>query len=125
MSTTQQPHRPGPFKLPNKAHKAGRHRTKGQIDRDTRGRKDAKSLTLRVRRDLNRNERRKALRSNLKQRRQHMVEQNRNLSRAPTLVTVLSFNPELDAARVVERLAGADSDAQIVASDRGNITYLQ
>uniref|UniRef100_A0A914YDT3 Pre-rRNA-processing protein TSR1 homolog n=1 Tax=Panagrolaimus superbus TaxID=310955 RepID=A0A914YDT3_9BILA len=125
MSTEQQQaHRPGPFKLPNKAHKAGRHRTKGQVDRDCRGRKDVKTLSIRTRRDLNRTERRKALRSTLKNQRKKLVEQNRNLNRAPTLVTIISFNAELDAARVVEKLAACDPESQSVASERGNITYL-
>ena len=31
-------HRPGVFKQPNKTHKTGRHRSKGLIHKDTKGR---------------------------------------------------------------------------------------
>lgn len=33
----QQGHRPGIYKQKNKAHKNGRHRTKGEIERDNKG----------------------------------------------------------------------------------------
>lgn len=34
----QETHRPGVFKRPNKSHKTGRHRSKGSISSDSKGR---------------------------------------------------------------------------------------
>ena len=33
----EEAHRPGAFKQQNKTHKTGRHRSKGQLDKDTKG----------------------------------------------------------------------------------------
>ena len=33
----EEQHRPGAFKQQNKTHKTGRHRSKGQLDKDTKG----------------------------------------------------------------------------------------
>ena len=123
--TEQVPHRPGPFKLPNKAHKSGRHRTNRQINRENRGRTDVKSISRRIKRSASRHERRNIKLLQRKVQRQAILEQNRNLSRAPYLVTVISFDEQLDAARVIERLGGADPEAQMSCSDQGNITYLK
>lgn len=38
-SATQQRHRPGALKQQNKTHKHGKHKSKGQMDRDTKGEK--------------------------------------------------------------------------------------
>uniref|UniRef100_A0A7E4VKB0 Pre-rRNA-processing protein TSR1 homolog n=1 Tax=Panagrellus redivivus TaxID=6233 RepID=A0A7E4VKB0_PANRE len=124
MSAPQAAHRPGAFKLPNKQHKAGRHRTKGQIDRENKGRQDAKSLSLRQKRSLSRNERRKVNRHERLVHRRRINDDFHNKERAPYLVTVISFSQELDAALIVERLASADPEASVLASERGNITYL-
>ena len=34
---SQQTHRPGVFKQQNKAHKHGKHRSKGSLERETKG----------------------------------------------------------------------------------------
>ena len=34
---TQETHRPGALKQQNKSHKAGKHRTKGQLEREVKG----------------------------------------------------------------------------------------
>lgn len=119
-------HRPGPFKLPNKTHKPhGRHRTNRQIHRESRGKTDAKGLSRKIKRSASRHERRANSKINRAVHRQHLLEQNRNLSRAPILATIISLSEQIDAARVVERLAGSDAEAEVVASERGNITYLK
>ena len=35
----QETHRPGAFKQQNKSHKTGRHRSKGQVDKQAKGRR--------------------------------------------------------------------------------------
>jgi len=37
MSADQNTHKSGPLKQQNKAHKHGRHRTKGQLDKSHKG----------------------------------------------------------------------------------------
>ena len=37
MASNQNAHKPGPLKQQNKAHKHGRHRTKGQLENSHKG----------------------------------------------------------------------------------------
>jgi pre-rRNA-processing protein TSR1 len=41
----QKTHRPGAFKQQNKTHKTGRHRSKGEIQNNHKGKVDLKSMT--------------------------------------------------------------------------------
>ncbi|XP_022101232.1 pre-rRNA-processing protein TSR1 homolog [Acanthaster planci] len=67
----QETHRSGPFKQQNKAHKTGRHRSKGQIETQGKGRVNVKTQSKKNRHEISKVDRRhQAL-----QRRQHKREE--------------------------------------------------
>ncbi|KAI6242812.1 Pre-rRNA-processing protein TSR1-like protein [Aphelenchoides fujianensis] len=131
MEGAHQSHKPGLFKQPNKKFKTGRHRTKGEINRDQKGRKNVikkqigpgAKLAKRVSRADRIN-----LRKQVRLMKIAATEEQRRLeggsNRAPHLVTILSLDPELLAVEVLERLLKADEEATVTHSERAGLTYL-
>ncbi|GMS84072.1 hypothetical protein PENTCL1PPCAC_6247, partial [Pristionchus entomophagus] len=120
-------HKPGPLKQKPKPHKSGSHRTKGQIDRDARGRTKLKGPA----------QQRKALRAISKEDRRQVSAQNRvsklktiidakranaSGSVAPTLVTLVTLGGLTSSSDLIGSLAGCDET--IVHSKGHNVDYL-
>ncbi|KAH7727402.1 pre-rRNA-processing protein TSR1 isoform X2 [Aphelenchoides avenae] len=127
MSEKPQTYRPSAFKLPNKKHKTGQHRSKREISRDTKGKKDVKALTIRRNHSLSRNERRNQMQQAREQKRDALLTKHRQQGgtyRPPLLTTILSFNVDLGPVNVIRQFLTADSEGSATDSKRGNISYL-
>ncbi|XP_037631809.1 pre-rRNA-processing protein TSR1 homolog [Sebastes umbrosus] len=105
----QQGHRPGVFKQKNKGHKHGKHRTKGEIERENKGRVSVTALTKKQRKEQKRMDRRHKA-SQLRRNKKDMVltEKRRLGTRdgPPHLVAVVSLHALVDAAAVTKLLRG-------------------
>ncbi|KAJ8301575.1 hypothetical protein KUTeg_020562 [Tegillarca granosa] len=77
-SATQQRHRPGALKQQNKTHKHGKHKSKGQMDRDTKGRVSVKALSKKNKQSLKKTDRRHHAQQIRQQKREEILSQKRN-----------------------------------------------
>lgn len=83
-------HRPGAFKQQNKAHKTGRHRSKGQIDNTNKGKVEVKALT-KHRKQQSRDDRKNRLNQLRKTKREEILNKKRligGLNGAPHIVVL-------------------------------------
>ncbi|KAI6188341.1 Pre-rRNA-processing protein TSR1-like protein [Aphelenchoides besseyi] len=126
-----QSHKPGLFKQPNKKFKTGRHRTKGEINRDAKGRKNAFKKQIgpgaKLVKRISRTDR-LSLRKQVRQLKIAATEEQRRLeggaNRAPHLITIISLDSELLSTEVLDCLVKADEEAIVTHSERAGITYL-
>lgn len=84
-------HRPGAMKQQNKGHKHGRHRTKGQIDRDNQGRVNVKTISKKTT-QFKKQERRNLAQQIRKQKRDEALNKKRQrggVSTPPHFVVVV------------------------------------
>ncbi|KAM4742323.1 pre-rRNA-processing protein TSR1 homolog [Anableps anableps] len=103
----QQGHRPGVYKQRNKGHKHGKHRTKGELERENKGRVSVTTLTKKQRKELKKMDRRhKANQLRRTKKDQVLTEKRRLGSRdgPPHLVAVVSLHAKADAGAVTKLL---------------------
>lgn len=89
MSEPQR-HRAGLFKQQNKRHKVGRHRSKGQLDAEVKGKSDVSNQSLSRRKELSRLERKNQAKQIRQSKREESLNRRRMLSSetAPPLLVV-------------------------------------
>ncbi|VDM38950.1 unnamed protein product [Toxocara canis] len=120
-------HRPGPFKQVNKKHKTGRHRAKGTIDGELRGRKDVKALCRAARvlsGKIARRQQANQLRAN---KRNAVLAEKRGLggeNQPPFVVSVLSLAQAYPAEEVVGLLCSCDDTAIRSSSEGGHLNFI-
>lgn len=80
METKQVTHNPGRFKQPNKAHKTGRHRSKGEIDKSNKGKVGIKALTKKSKlNSQNKEQRKNRLNQIRKNKREQILNKKRSI----------------------------------------------
>lgn len=112
VSGEQQPHRPGALKQQNKQHKAGKHRSKGGLERENKGRVEAKLLSKKLRRDLRKLDRRHKASQLRRQRKDAVLLEKRSLGSKdgpPHLVVIVSLHAAIDAQKALKLIQGQDS----------------
>ncbi|KDR22360.1 pre-rRNA-processing protein TSR1 homolog [Zootermopsis nevadensis] len=122
FETSQERHRPGVLKQQNKAHKHGRHRSKGAIDSAIKGRTSAKVFTKKARHELRKEERRNKASQIRQKKRDEILFRKRSLgggSSAPFLIAVISLCDDIDPLGAVEFLKQADEEAVVTQSREG------
>ncbi|XP_076651890.1 tsr1 ribosome assembly factor [Halictus rubicundus] len=118
----QEAHRPGAFKQTNKPHKTGRHRSKGSISSDVKGKVSVKVLSKRVHKNLGKEARRHQSSQIRKKKREDVLQQKRNLggsNSAPILVCVIPLQESLDVQNMLSVLTKADENANVTTSPCG------
>ncbi|XP_060703903.1 pre-rRNA-processing protein TSR1 homolog isoform X2 [Hemiscyllium ocellatum] len=116
----QERHRPGAFKQSNKAHKAGRHRTKGSLEREQRGRVSVKVSTKKLKKQLRRHDRRHHATQIRQQRREAVLAEKRSLGTKegpPHLVGVIVLHSGTSGADVM-RLIRSDETSSVYDLNR-------
>ncbi|XP_064606334.1 pre-rRNA-processing protein TSR1 homolog [Liolophura sinensis] len=120
----QQRHRPGTLKQQNKAHKHGRHRSKGKLEKDTKGRVSVKVLSKKSRHVQKRNDRRNQAHQIRKQRRDEALAKKRSRGgqgTPPYLVAVLPLCDGLDTTSLVNLMKSCDDSLTVIENDQGLI----
>jgi len=123
-------HRAGAFKQSNKSHNTGRHRSKGSVEKENRGRVGAKAVSgarTGKHRQLGKVDRRNKavqLRKIAREEVQARKRQVGGVGHAPLLISVVPLTGHLvdRVPALVERLAGCIEDTQTVKS--GNVTHM-
>lgn len=122
----QDKHRAGAFKQSNKLHKTGRHRSKGSIENEVKGKVAAKTLSKRVRRELRKDERRNQSQQARQKKREEVLAKKRSLGgslAAPLLVVIVPLHEDFDAQSTLSLITGSDQDA-IVAKSQSGVTHV-
>uniref|UniRef100_A0A1A8EPX9 Pre-rRNA-processing protein TSR1 homolog n=1 Tax=Nothobranchius korthausae TaxID=1143690 RepID=A0A1A8EPX9_9TELE len=105
----QQGHRAGAYKQKNKEHKHGKHRTKGEIERENKGRVSVMALTKKQRKEQKKMDRRHKASQLRKNKKDMVLTEKRRLGTRdgpPHLVAVVSLHAGADAAAVIKLLCG-------------------
>ncbi|KAI4878554.1 hypothetical protein NFI96_016743 [Prochilodus magdalenae] len=105
----QQAHRPGIYKQKNKQHKHGKHRTKGEIERENKGRVAVVALSKKQRRELRKMDRRHKANQLRRNKKDMVLTEKRRLGSRdgpPHLVAVISLHAGADAGAVTQILRG-------------------
>ncbi|XP_073348241.1 pre-rRNA-processing protein TSR1 homolog [Pagrus major] len=108
----QQGHRPGIYKQKNKAHKNGRHRTKGEIERENKGRVSVTALTKKQRKEQKKMDRRHKANQLRRNKKDMVLTEKRRLGSRdgpPHLVVVVSLHASVDAGAITKLLRGEDA----------------
>uniref|UniRef100_A0AAR2M2D8 Pre-rRNA-processing protein TSR1 homolog n=1 Tax=Pygocentrus nattereri TaxID=42514 RepID=A0AAR2M2D8_PYGNA len=95
----QQAHRPGIYKQKNKQHKHGKHRTKGEIERENKGRVAVVALSKKQRRELRKMDRRHKANQLRRNKKDMVLTEKRRLGSRdgpPHLVAVISLHAGVD-----------------------------
>ncbi|KAK7483662.1 hypothetical protein BaRGS_00025095 [Batillaria attramentaria] len=107
-------HRPGAMKQQNKGHKHGRHRTKGQIDRDNQGRVNVKTISKKST-QYKKAERRNLAQQIRKQKRDEALNKKRQrggVSTPPLFVVVIPLCGEEHSQNALELLQTAAAEME-------------
>uniref|UniRef100_A0A8C7YVS3 Pre-rRNA-processing protein TSR1 homolog n=1 Tax=Oryzias sinensis TaxID=183150 RepID=A0A8C7YVS3_9TELE len=103
----QQGHRAGIYKQKNKVHKHGKHRTKGDIERENKGRVSVTALTKKQRKELKKMDRRHKANQLRRNKKDMILTEKRRLGSRdgpPHLVVVVSLHAGADAGAVTKLL---------------------
>uniref|UniRef100_A0AAX7V1L9 Pre-rRNA-processing protein TSR1 homolog n=1 Tax=Astatotilapia calliptera TaxID=8154 RepID=A0AAX7V1L9_ASTCA len=116
----QQGHRPGIYKQKNKGHKHGKHRTKGEIERENKGKVSVTVLTKKQRKEQKKMDRRHKANQLRKNKKDMVLTEKRRLGSRdgpPHLVVVVSLHAQADAGAITKLLRGEGAGG-IVHHDR-------
>ncbi|XP_066534389.1 pre-rRNA-processing protein TSR1 homolog [Hoplias malabaricus] len=103
----QQAHRPGVYKQKNKQHKHGKHRTKGEIERENKGRVAVVALSKKQRRELRKMDRRNKANQLRRNKKDMVLTEKRRLGSRdgpPHLVVVISLHTAVDTGTAMQLL---------------------
>ncbi|XP_028276445.1 pre-rRNA-processing protein TSR1 homolog [Parambassis ranga] len=103
----QQGHRAGIYKQKNKGHKHGKHRTKGEIERENKGRVSVTTLTKKQRKELKKMDRRHKANQLRRNKKDMVLTEKRRLGSRdgpPHLVAVVSLHAVVDAEAITKLL---------------------
>ncbi|XP_056329752.1 pre-rRNA-processing protein TSR1 homolog [Danio aesculapii] len=117
----QQTHRPGVYKQKNKQHKHGKHRTKGEIGRENKGRVAIVALTKKQRREMRKKDRRNTANQLRRNKKDLVLTEKRKLGSRdgpPHLVAVIALHSGVDAGAVTKILKG-EGVGGVVREDQG------
>ncbi|XP_046833169.1 pre-rRNA-processing protein TSR1 homolog [Vespa crabro] len=126
ITTKQETHRPGVCKQINKAHKTGRHRSKGTIGNEIKGKTNIKVISKQIHKNLNRDARRHQSSQLRKKKREKVLAQKRNLGgthSAPILICIISLQEDLVLEQIVSKFKNADDTINVYTSPYG-ITHI-
>ncbi|XP_030570385.1 pre-rRNA-processing protein TSR1 homolog [Drosophila novamexicana] len=119
-------HRPGPLKQTNKAHKTGRHRSKGAIDNALKGKVGLKAISHKHKLQQRKEQRRNQMNQLRKNKRDEVLMQKRQLggqNTAPFLVCLLPMHEQIDPNSALAILESCDSEIVVDRSPSG-VVYM-
>lgn len=121
-----QGHRSGSLKQTNKSHKTGRHRSKGTIDNELKGKVSVKTISRAQKREMNKDQRRKQANQIRKNKREEAYSKKRELGgsgAAPFLITIIPLNLNIDPNSALSILEKADLEC-VVQKTNSRTTHI-
>ncbi|XP_043462777.1 pre-rRNA-processing protein TSR1 homolog [Leptopilina heterotoma] len=115
-------HRPGAFKQVNKTHKTGRHRSKGAINNEVKGKVNVKTLSKRMKGELGKEARRHQAQQIRQNKRDEILKAKRrfgSFEAPPILVTIVPLQKDLNIENVKTLFKNVDESANINFSPCG------
>uniref|UniRef100_A0AAV2J1V5 Pre-rRNA-processing protein TSR1 homolog n=1 Tax=Knipowitschia caucasica TaxID=637954 RepID=A0AAV2J1V5_KNICA len=116
----QQGHRPGVYKQKNKGHKHGKHRTKGDLERDNKGRVSVTVISKKQRREQRKMDRRHNANQLRRNKKDMVLAEKRRLGSKdgpPHLVVVVTLHAQV-SANAVTKLLREEGAGGIVHQER-------
>ncbi|KAK6473293.1 pre-rRNA-processing protein TSR1-like protein [Huso huso] len=107
----QQAHRAGVLKQKNKHHKHGKHRTKGEIERENKGRVSVKTLSKKQKKEQRKQDRRHKASQLRRNKKDTVLTEKRQLGSKdgpPHLVAVITLHAGIDAQNALQLLRSAE-----------------
>lgn len=107
-------HNPGIFKQPNKGHKTGRHRSKGEVQRANNGKIDSQTISRKKKDVVSRDQRKNRMIQVRKNKRDEILSKKRcigTLSGCPHIVAIIPLSAEVSCLDIMEVLNKCDSQA--------------
>ncbi|EFN82312.1 pre-rRNA-processing protein TSR1 homolog [Harpegnathos saltator] len=120
--TKQKTHRPGALKQANKQHKTGRHRSKGVINNEQKGKQStAKTLSKCLKKTLGKDARRHQLSQIRKKKCDEILKQKRNNGSisAPHLISVIPLQSDTNIQDIISIIKSMNETANIATSACG------
>ncbi|KAK1158272.1 hypothetical protein AOXY_G23127 [Acipenser oxyrinchus oxyrinchus] len=108
----QQAHRAGVLKQKNKHHKHGKHRTKGEIERENKGRVSVKTLSKKQKKEQRKQDRRHKASQLRRNKKDTVLTEKRQLGSKdgpPHLVAVIPLHAGIDAQNALQLLRSAET----------------
>ncbi|KAG8298608.1 ribosome biogenesis protein tsr1 [Homalodisca vitripennis] len=104
-------HVPGSLKQQNKAHKHGRHKSKGKLETLKRGRVLATKILRKAKHEQNKSERRNQAAQLRHNKRENYLLKKRGLTDAPYLVAMVPLNTNINTSHLLCLFKNADVEA--------------
>ncbi|XP_033213769.1 pre-rRNA-processing protein TSR1 homolog [Belonocnema kinseyi] len=120
----QDAHRPGAFKQVNKSHKTGRHRSKGAINSEVKGKVNVKTLSKRIKSELGKEARRHQAQQIRQNKRDEVLQKKRHFGSAaapPSLIVLIPLQKDINIQDVLTVLKNADETTSIAHSPCGAV----
>ncbi|KAK3578778.1 hypothetical protein CHS0354_035687 [Potamilus streckersoni] len=120
-------HNPGTLKQQNKVHKHGKHKTKGQMDRETKGRVNIKVLTKKSKHVQRKNDRRYQAQQLRKQKREEVLAKKRNRGghgTPPYFVVIVALDKTVDTKAVMDLLKTCDETLVVDEQNEQGIQHI-
>ncbi|XP_030373387.1 pre-rRNA-processing protein TSR1 homolog [Scaptodrosophila lebanonensis] len=117
-------HRPGPLKQTNKAHKTGKHRSKGAIENALKGKVSLKVVSRKHKQQQRKDQRRNQMNQLRKNKREEVWLEKRKLggqNTAPFLVCLLPLHEQIDPRSALAILESCDSELLVENSPNGTV----
>jgi pre-rRNA-processing protein TSR1 len=109
-------HNPGVFKQPNKVHKTGRHRSKGEVSRANNGKVDSQAISRKKKDLISKDQRKNRMFQMRKNKRDEIVSKKRcigSLTGSPHIVSIIPLCGDVSCLDIMEVLNKCDSQAVI------------
>ncbi|EDO37178.1 predicted protein [Nematostella vectensis] len=113
-------HRSGPLKQQNKSHKHGKHRSKGTLDKQTKGRVCVKSLSRKGKQAMGKANRRHHAKQVREKKRGEILEQKRKIGKQgspPHVIAILPLSSTCNVSSALQLLRECDEEASIFPAD--------
>ncbi|XP_077974539.1 pre-rRNA-processing protein TSR1 homolog [Styela clava] len=114
-------HRAGIWKQQNKPHKTGRHRSKGQIDLENKGKVSVRTLTKKALKERRKVDRRHHALQIRAKKREEVLRKKRNIgsrNAPPHLVAVIPLHQDTDIGELLEKIRNIDEEQATVRDSK-------
>jgi len=121
MSTRQ--HRPGPLKQQNKTHKHGKHRSKSELEKATKGKVGAKTVSKLSKKFAAKQERRNQASLDRKIKREEILNNKRGVGATgcpPHLIAIVSLAEDVNIHEVLDVFENCDLEAVVTTNKLGS-----
>ena len=113
-------HNPGAFKQPNKSHKTGRHRSKGEVLKSNNGKVATQAISRKKKDVVSRDQRKNRMFQMRKNKRDEIISKKRcigTLTGCPNIISIIPLSADVSCLDVMEVINRCDSQSVTKITD--------